>query len=101
MDQTQFNKSYKAKHMLATFPPAPHFAYTFVLAAQCAAENRSETEQHNANNGSTFGSQEDNHHTPQRKIFDKCPIYAPVFEKVYQDFAPLKHTIKAVFFETW
>ena len=33
MDQSQFNESYKAKHMVTTFTPAPPVAYTFVKAA--------------------------------------------------------------------
>ena len=59
MDQYQFNKVYKAKHMLTTFPPVTPVAYTFVQASQLAAQRRAEKDQHDANYCNIFGTQED------------------------------------------
>ena len=61
MDQSQFNESYKAKHMVTTFTPAPPVAYTFVKAAWFAAQLRAEKYQCYANKGNTFGTIEINH----------------------------------------
>ena len=100
MDQSQLNESYKAKHMLTTFPPAPPVLSTFVQAAQIAAQWRSEQVKCNANNGNTIGTQE-NSHQPQRLVFDELLVNVPTFETEYQDFAPLKRAMEAVFSEAW
>ena len=57
MDLTQFNEAYEYKHTLTTFPPAQPIASTFVLAEWLAVKRQAETEQCNANNGTTFGTQ--------------------------------------------
>ena len=62
MNKTQIKKAYKAKNMITSFPPSPHVSSTFVQAARLASQRQSGEEQHNANDGSTFGTKEDHHH---------------------------------------
>ena len=80
MNRIQFNENYKAKNMITTFPSAPPVASTLVLAAQLSAQLQDYEEQRDASNGSTFGTQEDHHHPPQRQTPDKRPLNAPAFE---------------------
>ena len=61
INQSQFSESYKANHILTTFPPAPSVASTFVQDALLDAQRRFKLDQYEANNGNIFGTQEEIH----------------------------------------
>ena len=69
MNQYQFKESYKAKHMLTTFPPAPPVVYTFVQAARIAAQRQAKKDQRDSKYSNTFGTQEDSNQ-PQWVTFN-------------------------------
>ena len=69
MYQHQFNESYKANHMITTFPPAPTVASTFVQGVQLAAQLQAKQDQCEAYDGNTFGTKKDSHQ-PQQVTFD-------------------------------
>ena len=87
--------------MFTKFPPSPPVVSTLVLSARLAAQCQSKIEQHDANVGSTFGTQEDNLYPPQWQKIDKRPLNTPTYKTYYQDFAPLKHAMESVFVESW
>ena len=86
--------------MLTTSPPAPHVASSFVQATRIAAQRGSEQYQCDIKNARTFGNQEDSH-KPKRVTFNERLVNAPTFQTEYQDFAPLKHAMEAVFVKSW
>ena len=101
MDWNQLNKSYKAKKYHTTFPPATPVPSKLVLYEQLAVQRQAWIEQHDTNNGSTFSTQKDNHHQPQRVTSNKHQLNATAFEIEYQDFAPLKCAIESFLFDAW
>ena len=98
MDQPQFKKPYKGKHIITTFSLAPPDSFTFFQDARLSAKLWDKQEKRNAKGGRTFGTQEDSHQ-PQGKTFNERQVNNPTFEIEYQDFEPLKRATEAVFLE--
>ena len=92
MNQYQFNEAYKAKHIFTKFSPTLPVDSIFVQAARLTEQHQSAENQHDANNGSTFGTQEESHQ-PQPVTFNEHLVNVPTFETEYQYFAPLKRAM--------
>ena len=61
MDQPEFNKPYKFKHIIIEFTHAPPVVFTFVQSARLAAQRQSKLDQCDANKGNPLGTHDDIH----------------------------------------